>query len=1504
MPFPARKHKFIIYFCETKFKGIKKTLKILRISVALITIIFATIPILLQSSKIQDVVTHTIIHELSNKLHTQVSVGKIEYKLFNEIAIHNLYVEDQQQDTLLFTKQASARFNFWKFFRGKILFTSVVFNELNANLVVDSTGHSNLDFVIQAFKKPQKTDSTNIEYHIKHFELVNSSFAYTNYKNYKEVRQHVLNANKLKFKSINTDISLNVFKRDTLSAEIISFNAIEKSGLIIKNLATKIYGSNNGLTIPEFDLQLPASRLHLEDVSLKLDSLADLKNIVEKVRWNAPISNSYVTLDDLKAIIPEFKNSKGIATLKGLITGRISSMKFKKLEVKYGKSFLFNADVDINGLPNLDEAFIYGQINELHFEKSDVQDFISDLSKKPFVLPKELNLLGLVRYKGNITGFLSNLVAYGNLNTNLGSVSTDILLQFENNFQDLKYNGTIKSGGFQIGKLLANKQLGKVSFDLNTNGTKKEKKDFQGVIKAKVPLLEFNDYSYNDIQFSGKYDGNGFNGKVEVQDENINAHFNGMIDLTQKLPVFDFDLKILNTNLYALHLIKKYPGATLSFNGKTNMVGNSLDNINGFLRFDSIIFKNKNKILNIENIQLTSRIEANSSYIGVSSDIVNGAFNGNFKYSTIGETINQIVEKYLPALGAISKNTKDRLPNHIDVNLQIENTKTISEVMELPYTLEGISTLKGYIDEKSNRIELKGNIPTLRSNKLQFDNITVNCENLNKQLNLTSRAQLQESEGLINIFLLASAAKDSVKTHLGWQNNQKITNAGDIQMAALFRNESGKIATQVSVLPTQIIILDSVWNIHASKIDLNTDSTIQVHNFLFDNKKQFIQIDGKASKNQDDSLIVNMNDLNLEYILNLARLKGITIGGFVSGKVNLFNLLSQPIYEANLRVKDVKLNHKLIGNARLNSSWDKTNKQLLANGIFTNDKNETIALADGVFVPKTDSLDFMIDARNLSIEFLTPYFESVVQNVKGYGTGKIRMFGPSKFLGFEGNAFVDKGQASVKMLKTSYFFNDTVRLTRKTIKFKNVKIYDQERNQGTMNGLMTHNGIFKEMLYDVNIKARNLLAMNTKTEDNDYLFGKAYANGTVHIFGDEKEANIIVDAVSQPKTKCYINMGGASNASDNSFIKFKSKTEIKEIVIPKSITSNFNVKVDLRIDVTPDAEMELIIDPKGGDIITGKGNGNLRVEFDTFSDIKLYGTYTIDNGYYLFTLQNFIRKEFKIDQGSTISWTGDPFNAQVNIRALYPLTASLRDLLDESELSSISRTSVPVNCVLKLNESLMKPTINFDIILPSSEERVKQLVKSVINTDEMMNRQILYLLVFNKFYRPDNVASSSPTNNLGTNEAFSFAFSTFSAQINSLLSQMIKSNNFSFGIDYRQSDQISRDIQAQILYQPTNRWLVNGNFGYRNDINSTNTNRFISDVDIEYLLSEGGKIRLKGYSHTVDRYRLTNNGTTSQGFGFIYKEDFSTVDELFKYYWRILSGKPKTETNNETTTNN
>lgn len=1491
--------QIIIYFCETKFKGIKKTLKIVSFSVEGIILFLALLFMSVQTSMMQDYISKVVITGLSDKLHSKVSVGKIHYKLFNAISIRDLYVEDLQKDTLLFVNQADAHFKFWKFFSGKIVFTSIDLNELYGNLVIDKTGHSNLDFVINAFKTPPTKDTTHLVYQINYFRLKNSRFNYSNQKEFQKLPTGIFNVNSLKFKNINANILLSILKKDSLNATIQSFSAEEQSGLVVSDLKTQLIGSKRAVKIPLIDLRLPNSKLYLEDIQLKYDSLSDLQHFIKKVRWNAPIKPSTLAFSDLKAFIPEFKNVKGVATFKGLITGRISSMRFEKMEIKYGNSFLLNGDLDVNGLPDLQEAFVYGQIKNLHFEKGDLQDFISDLTRKPFLLPNELNQLGLIHYKGNITGFLNNLVLYGILNTNVGSVSTDISLKIENDFKDLAYNGTLKTDQFQLGKLLNNKQLGKVSFSLNTIGTKKGKAKLQGIIQANIPEFQLNNYTYRDVQIGGKYDGKGFDGTADMKDQNIDAHFIGKIDLTQKLPILDFNLKVNNTNLNALKITNQYPGALLSFSGKTNMVGNSLDNMNGFIRFDSIKFSNQNKTLNVDKIQIVSRIDPDKTNISITSDFINGSLSGNFKYSTLGKSIDKIVQNYLPAFAAVENKKTERSPNHIDIDIAVANTSEISDVLALPYSLEGTSTIKGVIDEKSNKIDISGNVPVFKSNKQKVENITLHLENPKQQLQFTSRAQLETKDELLSVFLKAAAVKDSVTTSFGWQNTQQITNAGEIRAITRFRKENGNTAAQLNIYPSQIIISDSTWNIHPCRIDFNPDSTIRIWDFNFDNHQQFVHIGGIASKSRNDSVSVVMNQLDLDFIMGLLKLKGISIGGIATGKATLLSVLEQPIFEANIKVKDLKLNHKLIGDANVFSNWDKANSQLLAHGFFVNN-NDTIVKANGVYTPKNDTIDIRYDAHNFSIEFLNQYFETVAQNVKGLASGKIRMFGPLKHgISFEGDAFVRKGQATIKTLKTKYFIDDSVHLTRNTIQLRNVKVYDQEKNPANLTAMLTHNGFFQHMKFDVNIYGQNILALNTQAEDNDYFFGKAYANGSVNIRGDEKETDITVNAVSQPGTKCYIQMGGASKVADNSFINFVSKrvSSRKDTSIHKSIGNEMNVKVNLQIEVNPNADMELIVDPKGGDMITGRGNGNLRVEFDTFSDIKLFGTYTISSGYYLFTLQNLIRKEFKIDQGSTLSWTGSPYNAQGNIRALYPLTASLKDLFEEPVSNITTRNSIPVNCVLKLTDNIMKPTVKFDIDLPQSDEGVKQRVRNIINTEEMMNRQILYLLVFNKFYMPDYLKAST-TANLGASEAISFATSTLSAQLNNWVSQMLKTNNLSFGIDYRQSDQLSSDIQAQILYQPNSRLIINGNFGYRNDNLVLNANRFINDLDIQYLLSESGKFRFKAYNHTIDRYQLSK-ATQTQGVGFIYKEDFNNIGELFSYYWHLLVGNKNKKTNEE-----
>ncbi len=1478
---------------EIKPKIIKKTHKILITAVASFVIIFASLPILLNNSKIQNQLAQIVTKELSHFLDTKVSVGKVEYELFNKISIAELYVEDKANNQLLNIGNTKAHFNFWKMFRSQIIVEGITIDNLNAHIVIDSLGKSNFDFIIKAFKKPKKQNRSEIAYSIQRLKINNSAVLLNNYSAQPDSNKSMLiDFNNLFFKDLNIDLSLNILNNDSLNVQLHHLGFVEQSGFELKRLTTAIEASKNTAKIKMISLDLPKSCLKLANIELKYDSLGSLNNIINNVRWKVPVANFEIYLDDFKAIHPAFKLLKEPLIAQGQLNGRISNLKFQQIEMQYGENMKLLADIDFSGLPNIDDVFVFAQIHELSADKGVVQDIVSSFSKRPFVLPAELNKLGKINYNGNITGFLSNLVVFGNLKTNLGSVTTDILLKFENMLKDLSYNGTIRSNNFQLGSFLNNPQFGKLSFSFNTNGIKKFDTAFRGKMKARINELSFNNYTYNDLKLDGNYDGNGFDGVINIEDENLNAKFAGIIDLTQRLPIFDFDLDLRNFNPYELKLTKEYPNLAMSFMLHANMVGNSLDNINGILDVDSIQLINGSKQVNVDNIQLTSRISDNQTNFNISSDYINGGFTGNFKYSTIGNTINQIVQKYLPSIA--NNNKTDYRKNTVNVDLQIRNTAEISDLLDLGLRLDGVSTIKGDINELNNTVKLTVQMPSLAFKRQVFENLNIDLHNDSQMLHLTSRGQIEDKNGITSLYVLASAAKDSVNTQMGWQNSSVLTNAGELQTSTKLQREGEKMSAQMRILPTQVIISDTVWDIRASRINLNSDKTFDIKDFRFENNNQHLHIDGRLSKLQSDAVKVNLNEVNLEYILNLVKLKGITIGGYATGNASFYSVLDQPIFLADLKVRNVAINRKHIGNAVVGSTWDKENAHINLAAIFTSEENDTIANAAGVYVPKADSIDVTYNAKKLSIEFLTPYFDGIVQNAKADASGKIRMFGPMKTINFEGDVFLRNAQLSLDMLQTTYYFNDSLHLTPRTIEIRDVKVYDAERNQANVNGVLKHNGLFQKMTYDVNIRGRNILAMNTTAKDNDYFYGKVYANGSVSIFGDDNEANIVVNASSQPRSKAYIMMGGSSTAADNSFIQFIDKNKTAGQTVATVAKSNFNTKVDMQIDITPDAEIELIVDPQGGDAITGKSNGSMRVQFDTFSDMKLFGNVEIESGFYLFTLQTILRRQFKIEQGSSISFTGDPFDAQMNLRAIYPLNASLIDLLE----ADVNRNAVPVNVILKLNDDLMKPKIAFDIELPTSDDIIKQRVRDFINTEEMMNRQISMLLIANRFFSPNQA------NPLSAIFGLSFVATTVSTHLNNLIQNALGSNNFSLGFDWQKTNELTDQFNTQLMFQPNERIVINSNVGYRNDVVTTEHGNVNFDFDGEYLLTKSGNLSIKAYQRTIDRSQLRTAKYT-RGVGLSYKENFSSVGEMLNYYWRMIKfwNNKKEITENEITEN-
>jgi len=1453
----------------------------------------------LQIGGVQQFVVRVVTNGLSERVNSEISIGKVEYRFFNTIALHDVYVEDLQQDTLLHINRLNAKFNFFRLFRGQIIIYSAAFDELYGNLVVNEAGENNFDFLIEAFSRPPSgKPPRELEFNIRQLRFVNSEIRFRNYQNQNyDVQENNLNErlnfNRLHFENINAEIALNVLKQDSLSLQIRGFSAKEKSGLELVHLRTAITASTTKLSMPHFSVMLPNSYLKISDVTLTYDSLADFSNFAENVYLSGKLHCSYLRLDDISSLVPAFKNMEAIVTLETKLDGSLSNLHVRGIDIQYGESFVLNGDLNLSGLPNLEQTFVFGDLKELSFSANDAEKFISDLMQEPFSLPDEVRQLGMVQYRGNITGFFSNLVIFGNLQTDIGSVSTDILVQFQNNFQDINYNGTIQSSRLDLGKLLMTEHVGNIAFYFNTIGSRKANTPLQGTISANVSEFWLYGYNYEDIRFSGTYDGTGFAGNLKMEDENINLTFNGLIDLTQKLPVFDFALNVKNVNLYALNLTERYTESLLSFNGRTNMTGNSLDNINGFLRFDSIIFTNGDRMLDLGEINFISRTARDYTNFSIRSRYLNGYLAGNFKYSHLNEILVRALQQHLSTLDF--RTTRTQFTNQINIDLTISNTGELADIFDLPYRLDGTATIHGQLDEAEDIIDVFANIPGLIWGNQRFSNTILYLWGETDRLEFTANTSIPTESDFWYVSLYTMAQNDTLSTDLEWRNRQQVTTQGEFKTTTTFlRNRKNNITANTTILPSEVAMFDALWNFKASEIRFDRDS-IRINDFRFGNEYQHLILDGVASRNKHDSLRVELQDVDLAIVSSLTGANNFHFGGLTTGNVVVLGALQEPVFEAVLAVKDANLNHTRLGDVSVFATWDPTDEQMHAIASIVDD-GTTIAFARCTYNVADKTLEILIDANRIPLDFLMQYYENVVPNTTGFASGNLRIGGPIDAIRFEGRFQVDDGRVTVGLLGATYHFSDSVMMTPYSIEFPNLTLFDERNNRITLNGSLMHDGTFSDFRYDVEVQTTNAQVVNLQPGENDLFFGEANAQANVRITGNEDEVNIRVIAETRPGTRLFIQTNESSEATDAGFIRFVNHN-VEEIYVARTNNgrnqnTGTTVRLNLQVEVTPTAEIGLIIDPIGGDMISARGSGNIRIEYNSNqADARMHGSYTIESGSYAFSLQDgLFRKNFRIEEGSSIFWTGSPTDAQVNIRAIYALTASLHDLLDPSLLSHVQgRATIPVHCVLILTGDLMSPTIGFDIALPASDESVRQIVRSVINTDEMMTTQILHLLLFNKFFMPNQ----QNTMGLGGSEFASFLTATVSSQLNNIISQIVGNNALSFGLDVRRINDMDMEYIVPFMYRPNDRWTFSGNLGYRenNMQNISNFNPYITDIFAEYRLTESGNLYWKFYNQTIDRMAQLRTARNTQGTGIVYRESFNTVGDMFRHYWRLITGQ-------------
>ena len=1476
----------------------------IRITVISTLVFYFGLIALLNLPAVQHRISTYAARELTRLTQAEVSIGNVDLGLLNRVVIQNVQIKDRQKKDMLGISRFSVKIDIPSLFRGKIRISSVQLFGLDARL---NRAHPkaplNCQFLIDTFASKDTTKSEkSIDLRINSVLIRRGQIHYDVLSESNTPRR--FNPHHIGISELSATISLKALQTDSLNAQIRRMSFNEQSGFQLKKFALKATATPKGIHLHDLNLSLPATTVNIDTFTVAGELTAPDFISDTQTTYMGRL-NASVTPADIACFVPALQHFQDSVHIDLAFHGRGKQARCTNFYLSSPhKALEIHAEGMLDHSNPSQPPYFFGQITQADADETAISWLIHNLKGTAAPVPDILQRLGFLKFQGDVSGYPSRITAHGTLQSQPGQINANLTMHTDTLTQQKSYSGKVSTHNFELGKLLAKKELGKTSFDLELNGLQYRNHQPESHIKGEISSLEYNDYQYQHIALNGNFKPGGFNGHLSLDDENGKISVDGNFVTQQAVPDFNLRVKVRDFRPHKLQLTKKYEDTDVSLNLTADFSGHSIDDVQGKISLDSLSVRTPDEEgnyflprLQIDATQLTSQDKQKE--IRIDSPFLTGTIQGQYAYHTLLKSMEKVIRKHLPSLFPEEKPKKGRKKpaepnNQFRFQFRMENSEFLSKVLNIPFELQMPATFSGQLNDSLSQMRINGSIPQFTYKGKYYESGTLLCESRSDELQCQLRAgTLMKKGAMFNFSLITRAKDDKLHSTIYWGNNTQLTYSGKIDAIASFRQDSLKrvLHTRVDIQPSQVILNDTTWNIHPATVDIAKDS-IEIHDFLFEHRDQHLKINGRLGKTEADSCLVDLKNINLLYIMDMIQFHAVRFDGGISGKVHLRHVLEDPVMEARLDVKDFSLNHALLGRADILGSWDKELGGVRLNADIRRDSACTTRVI-GYVSPKMKGLDLHIQAGGTPLSFLQPFVENIFSNVNGSVHGDVRLFGPFSQLDLEGKVKAQM-QMKVNILNATFLASaDSVHIASGLFRFQNVRLQDTEGHTGLANGELRHTKL-KNLSYQFRFNTDRMLVFHSEKETPEFPFyGHIYATGNVFLRGGDGQLNVDGEVRADNQTEFVYVLGTAAEATNSGFITFVDRTpRRKQAAVKAEVYHPLNqpdkqddddtptaIHINLQIEPAERANMKIIMDPSAGDYISAYGTGNLRINFFNQGNFQMFGNYNITEGIYKMSMQNVIRKDFTLQPGGVVSFNGDPKAANLNVQAVYTVnSASLNDLIADA---SSSRGNVRVNCLLNLSGNLTSPNLTFGLELPTVSEEDRELVRSLTSTEEQMNTQIIYLLGVGKFYTYDYA------NNTGQTDATSsLAFSTLSGQLNNMLSQVIDNQNWNVGTNLTTGEKGWSDVEAEAILSGrllNNRLIINGNFGYReNTMRNTN---FVGDFEAIWLLTKNGEFRLRGYNQTNDRY-FTKSTLTTQGIGIMYKKDFMNWKELVDWFLR------------------
>ncbi len=1433
-------------------------------------IISIILAILLSLPSVQTAIANKITNKINEENNVNISIDKVQITLDGKIIIKDFMVSDHHEDTLFRGNRLETRLhnilNFSK--TNKLSFDITHIDNLQAK-IINYKGEklSNLDIFVENLEgKSEGADKAPpFELVIPRIFLKNAKFQYLEMDN---VRPKVID-----FDHLHAEVSDFSLKGSDLFLNVEKMQFTDRhSGIEVKQLATNFYYGKRQMKVEKLLLKTEHSMLDADIVFNNQKNFADFLN---KVRISGKLNKTYIATDDLNKFSNVF-SPKHYFKLSGKVKGTLNDLILNNFKTRTDNNIVIDGDIRLYKIFDSKKYVIRSDAQNINFSFAKLKQILPRTIEES--IPKNLMNLGNVSGQGLLEYNPNYLNSDLNLSSDLGDFVIKLKMNQLNSLNRTSYKGHVETSHFKLDKLFQS-QVSDITANFDIDGKGLSLASLNSNLDGKIAQLRFKNYDYKNIDLRGKFKKKLFEGLFNISDPNLEMEFSGLVDFSHKVNKFDFKSRVCHADLQKLHLSTRDTISLLEGEIYVKAEGNTFDNIFGNAQIKNVYYKNQFDQYKFKDFKMTSAFKDSVRTINfISPDILDGYIKGKFKFDHIPLLVKN-------AVGSVFANYEIKpIENEQDIKFNFNIHNKIVGLFYPNLKISKNTIIKGKMESEDNKLKLKLTSPTISYAGNKLVNVNVRIDNKNPLYNTFIKIDTIQTPFYTfrDIKTLNTTIQDTLYVKSKFKGGTKYNDKYDISFYYTMDEMQNFI---FGLRKSKINFKNMPWlidpKLKKNGIFYNSDKdSLKVTDIYAFHSFEKLSINGYQHKDNLD-FVVRLDSLELAHIT--PEIKDFAFKGFVNGHINLKQYKKEILPKASLNIKDFKFNGTRLGdlNMKINT--------LTGNNVFVDLRiqNEGINLlkANGFvdFSKKKPFMNSSLLLQEFPVSPLQNLFDGTFSNIRGTLTGNVQIKGETQKISYDGKLYARNFGLKIDALNTDYQFDNstTIYLHEQTFELKNADFRDiKYKTRGKISGVIRHKD-FLTWYLDLKINTNSMLVLDTPANPDELYYGKIFVGGNSRIHGYADRLVIDADMQTKSGTKLVITLNDVETEGGDDFVRIVSKQQYKE---EKSNTERKDkiyegVEMNFDLDITPDAEVEIILDQKFGSKLIAKGEGPMLLEINTNGKFNIWADFAVLEGFYNFRYAGIIDKKFKVEPGSNITWERDPFNAEMNIKAIYETFADPTVLLEEQNLRT---KKMPVDVIINLKEKLIHPKITFDLELPQANAILKSQINYIFSDQDKKTLQVLSLLSSGNFFN-ENIYTLDK-------QVADGAVGTLSERgLNILNALMSQNENFQVNLDYtpgENSVQYNRIIDPQVglklMTKISKRVYINGKVAI--PVGRYTKSSIVGDIEMEVYLNDDKNLIFRIFNKQTDLEYLGQQEGYTQGIGLTYQLEFDTFKEVLQKF--------------------